>query len=114
MSKKGIVYSTDEGRMCPECERPVLECSCSALGTIIGDGEVRVRLETKGRKGKCVTLITGLPLDQLALKELGKELKNKCGSGGSVKNGAIEIQGDHCDLILKELSVKGWSAKRSG
>lgn len=75
---------------------------------------MRVSRETKGRKGKGVTLITGLPMHPDGLKDLAKELKQKCGSGGTVKKGTIEIQGDHRDVIVKELQDKGYAAKKSG
>lgn len=79
-----------------------------------GDGVVRVARQTKGRKGKGVTLITGVPLAGDDLKDLAKILKQRCGSGGTVKNGVIEIQGDHRDLVVAELSTKGWVVKKSG
>ena len=70
--------------------------------------------ETKGRKGAGVTVITGIPLDGDELKALAKELKNRCGSGGTVKDGTIEIQGDHRDGVLAELARRGFTAKRAG
>ncbi len=79
-----------------------------------GDGIVRVARQTKGRKGKGVTLITGVPLTAEELKDLAKTLKQKCGSGGTVKDGVIEIQGDHRDVLVKELSTRGWVVKKSG
>jgi len=75
---------------------------------------VRVGRETKGRKGKGVTLITGVPLDHDGLKALAKELKKQCGAGGAVKGGAIEIQGDHRDALVEALKSRGWVVKRSG
>ena len=69
---------------------------------------------TKGRKGKGVTVITGIPLDRDELQQLAKQLKQKCGSGGTVKEGAIEIQGDHRDTLVEELKKHGFTAKRSG
>ncbi len=78
------------------------------------DGVVRVMRETKGRKGKGVTLVSGVPLDGADLTRLGKELKKKCGSGGTVKNGIIEIQGDHRDQVVELLSGRGWTVKRAG
>ncbi len=78
------------------------------------DGVVRLMRETKGRKGKGVTLINGLPLDAAALKKIAKSLKQKCGSGGSVKNGVVEIQGDHRDILEKELKILGYKVKRAG
>ncbi len=109
------VYTTDKGRQCPECGRPVASCECAAKRSgPKGDGNVRVGRQTKGRKGKGVTLITGLPLGEDGLKELARELKQKCGTGGTVKDGAIEIQGDHRDMLVEELKRRGFSAKRSG
>lgn len=70
--------------------------------------------ETKGRKGKGVTLVTGVPLDDDELKKLGKTFKQKCGGGGSVKNGIIEIQGDHRDMLEKLLTGLGYKVKRAG
>jgi translation initiation factor 1 len=79
-----------------------------------GDGIVRVGRETKGRKGKAVTLITGVPLSLAELKRLARELKARCGCGGTVKDGVIEIQGDHRDKLIEALKSKGWSVKSSG
>ena len=78
------------------------------------DGIVRVGRETKGRKGAGVTVITGIPAHPEALKQIAKELKQKCGTGGTVKNGVIEIQGDQRDLLVKELSARGYTVKRAG
>jgi translation initiation factor 1 len=75
---------------------------------------IRISRETQGRKGKGVTVISGLALGQTELETLATELKKKCGSGGSVENGRIEIQGDHRDRLVEELSRKGWKTKRSG
>ena len=75
---------------------------------------VRVGWETQGRGGKGVTVITGLPLAPSALDDLDKQFKKRCGSGGSVRNGVIEIQGDHRDVLVAELVRLGWPAKRSG
>ena len=111
----GIVYSTEYGKMCPACSQPVLKCVCRQKKNVPkGDGIVRVGRETKGRKGNGVTLISGVPLDGEAIKSLGRELKKKCGTGGTVKDGIIEIQGDHRDLLVVELEKKGWTVKRSG
>jgi translation initiation factor 1 len=79
-----------------------------------GDGIVRVARETKGRKGKGVTVITGIPMDQKGLQRLAKELKRQCGAGGTVKNAAIEIQGDHRDLLVELLTARGYTVKRAG
>ena len=111
----GIVFSTEHGRMCPGCGRPVAECTCREERPIPqGDGIVRVSRETKGRKGKGVTVITGLAMDQAGLQRLAKELKRRCGAGGTVKGDAIEIQGDHRDLLVEELTKRGHTVKRSG
>ena len=79
-----------------------------------GDGTVRVSRETKGRKGKGVTLISGVPLGSQALAALAKDLKQRCGTGGTVKDGVIEIQGDHCDRVREWLAKEGWPAKVAG
>lgn len=113
-SNSGLVYSTDGGRMCPECRRPTAACTCQVQLVPIGDGVVRVSRQTKGRGGKCVTLIKGVALDSVALALLGKQLRTACGSGGTVKDGVIEVQGDHCELIMDELKKHGHEAKRVG
>ncbi len=110
----GVVYSTAQGKTCPECGKPVKACVCKSPSTPAGDGKVRVSRETKGRKGKGVTLVTGLPLAGEELKNLAKSLKQKCGVGGTVKEGVIEIQGDHRDLIVQELDKLGYQAKKAG
>jgi len=110
----GLVYSTEQGRMCPECRNPVEQCTCGKPGRPAGDGIVRVSRETKGRKGKGVTLITGIPLDDKELKAYAKVLKAKCGTGGTVKDGVVEIQGDHRDFLVPLLQQKGWTVKKSG
>lgn len=117
MSKKhngGLVYSTDQGRMCPQCRHPQDQCQCKQEARPLGDGVVRVSRETKGRKGKGVTLISGIPLPEAELKAYAKELKAKCGTGGTVKDGVVEIQGDQRDILVPLLQHKGWVVKRSG
>jgi translation initiation factor 1 len=112
-----IVYSTGVGRICPGCRRPVAQCACkTAAGKAVrGDvGVVRVSRQTANRGGKAVTLITGLPLDGTELAELARVLKRQCGSGGTVKDGAIEIQGEHRDALVAELLRRGFAAKRAG
>jgi len=79
-----------------------------------GDGIVRVSRQTKGRKGKGVTLVTGVPLDEQGLQELATDLKRKCGAGGTVRGATIEIQGDHRDLLVAELTKRGYTVKRAG
>ncbi|MCF8104031.1 MAG: translation initiation factor Sui1 [Desulfohalobiaceae bacterium] len=109
------VYSSERGRLCPECGRPVSGCRCAAGADLPEEGgPVRVSRESKGRKGRGVTVISGLPLKETDLKILGRKLKKKCGSGGTVKSGTIEIQGDHRDLVLTELKNLGYAVKKSG
>ena len=111
-----LVYSTDVGRVCPGCGQPIAQCSCKARTRPAGDGIVRVSRETAGRKGKGVTVVKGVPLDDAELTALGKQLKASCGSGGTVKDGVIEIQGDHLDKVLAWLKARpeGWTIKRAG
>ena len=114
-NSKRLVYSTVNGRMCPKCGWPADQCACSRESAIPkGDGIVRVARETKGRKGKGVTLITGLPLAGEEMKALAGELKRKCGTGGTIKDGVIEIQGDHRDSLVQELKNRGYTVKKSG
>jgi translation initiation factor 1 len=111
----GLVYSTDAGRMCPDCRQPVAGCICKQAVIPRGDGVVRVSRETKGRGGKSVTVVKGLALDTDALAQVGKQLKTACGSGGTVKDGVIEVQGDHCDLVVETLKKLGHThVKRAG
>ena len=101
--------------MCPDCGKPKATCACRQQKPISkGDGIVRIRRETKGRKGKGVTVITGIPLDHQSLRKLAKRLKQRCGAGGTLKEGVIEIQGDHRDLVVEELEKQGYKVKRSG
>jgi translation initiation factor 1 len=114
-SSGGLVYSTEGGRMCPGCRRPVADCTCrQAAAAPAGDGIVRVQRETKGRGGKAVTVVRGAPLDAAGLVKFGQELKAACGSGGTVKDGVIEVQGDHVEKVLGVLQQRGWKARRSG
>jgi len=115
-SNGGLVYSTESGRMCPGCRQPVAACTCKAGATAapVGDGVVRVSRQTKGRGGKAVTLVKGLALDPVALAALGKQLRTACGAGGTVKDGVIEVQGDHCDLVMEQLTKLGHRPKRAG
>lgn len=115
-SAAGLVYSTDAGRMCPDCRQPLAQCACqqAAASRVLGDGKVRVSRETKGRGGKAVTLVKGLALNEADLVQLGKQLKAACGSGGTVKDGVIEIQGDHVERVLAALKAQGHEARRAG
>ena len=111
----GLVYSTERGRMCPRCRQPIGQCSCAKRPSApVSDGVVRVSRETKGRNGKAVTVIRGLALDSVALVVLGGKLKTACGAGGTVKNGLIEVQGDHCDRVIEYLAGQGCTVKRAG
>jgi translation initiation factor 1 len=80
----------------------------------VGDGVVRVSRQTSGRKGSGVCLITGLPLAEAELKKIAKQLKQQCGSGGAVKNGVIEIQGEHRATLVVVLLKLGYQAKLAG
>ncbi|TXR54715.1 translation initiation factor Sui1 [Reinekea thalattae] len=108
------VYSTESGRICPDCDQPIADCVCAQATIPEGDGIVRLSRQTKGRKGKGVTLVTGVLLAPDELKKLAKELKTKAGTGGTVKDGVIEIQGDCRDLLYSLLSDKGYQVKKSG
>lgn len=110
----GLVYSTDSGRMCPACRQPVAQCVCGATPIPVGDGIVRVSRETKGRGGKAVTVVKGVLLDATGLGDLGKQLKTACGTGGTVKDGVIEVQGDHCERVVQILKAQGYTVKRAG
>ena len=110
-----IVYSTGLGSLCPNCRRPLRECVCpKGVPGAAKPSAVRVARETKGRAGKGVTIISGLPLTFREIAALATQLKKRCGSGGTVRGGIIEIQGDHRDVIVDELIKMGWPAKKSG
>lgn len=113
MSSK-LVYSTETGKICPQCQSPVNDCCCKKVSHDIGSGNVKILYETKGRKGKGATLITELALESKEITKLAKELKAKCATGGTVKGNIIEIQGDHRDKILQLLLSKGITAKKAG
>lgn len=110
----GLVYSTESGRMCPDCRQPVATCVCGQKPLVQGDGWVRVSRETKGRGGKAVTVVKGLALAASDLAALGKQLRAACGSGGTVKDGVIEVQGDHVDRVMAALQAEGHRVKRAG
>lgn len=110
-----LVYSSEHGSMCPTCKQPKTQCTCKKqMHVPSSDGVVRVRFETKGRKGKGVTVITGVPLGDSELKNFVKQLKTRCGSGGTLKEGVVEIQGDQCAVLIPVLQQQGWSVKRCG
>jgi translation initiation factor 1 len=117
-----LVYSTESGRMCPACRQPIALCKCpsakqakaAAAMNAPADGVVRVQRETKGRGGKSVTVVKGLALEAAALAQLAKQLKAACGSGGTVKEGVIEVQGDHVEAVMAALQKQGHRVKRVG
>ena len=110
-----LVYSTEQGRVCPECGRPVAACICRRQAApAAGDGILRVSREKAGRGGKTVTVVRGAALEPAALQALGKRLKAACGSGGTVKEGVVEIQGDHADRLVALLQQEGFAVKRAG
>ena len=117
--KSRLVYSTESGRICPDCRKPVKNCSCKknqpkSHSNIQLDGIIRIRRETKGRKGKTVTSISGFQEGTDDLKKIAKTLKSLCGSGGSIKDGVIIIQGDHRQTVQSELQKQGFKVKLAG
>ncbi len=123
MTKSTIVYSTESGRICPDCNKPVSSCVCKKKKYSEGnrssrnwpdDGIIRIMRETKGHGGKTITIIGNIPLENSQLKELAKKLKTRCGAGGSIKDGEIIIQGDHRKNILDELTRQGYRVKLAG
>lgn len=123
MNDSRLVYSTETGRICPECGKPVSACSCKKKKAVKADkqptgypndGTIRIQREVKGRKGKIVTAVFGVPLENEELQKFAKTLKRRCGAGGSVKDGVIVIQGDHRHTLLDEIRKYGYTAKLSG
>ena len=119
MNDTRLVYSTETGQICPKCQKPVSSCTCKKKrpetpSPFKPDGTIRIQRETKGRKGKTVTTVFGFDLDDQALKALAKDLKQHCGTGGSVKDGVIVIQGDHRDTVKGFLEGKGFMVKIAG
>jgi translation initiation factor 1 len=122
-----LVYSSEQGRICPACGKTETRCQCRGKGARArmkakddaaalkaSDGIVRVGRSTKGRKGKTVSTVTGVPLTEEELVSLAGELKRRCGTGGALKDGVIEIQGDHRDTLVEELEKRGFKVKRAG
>lgn len=115
-----LVYSTDGGRVstCPRCGKPYKQCRCDDPTAVPpakkSDGIVRVMRDRKGRGGKTVTVIDGVMGSEAELTTLAQQLKKLCGSGGTVKDGNIEIQGDHCDKVQAKLTELGYKVKRAG
>lgn len=119
MSESRLVYSTESGRVCPGCGKPAKNCTCKGgrpgpQGKTESDGTIRIGREKKGRKGKTVTTISGFNVAGDDLKQIAKNLKGKCGTGGSIKNGVIIIQGDHRQAIQCELQQQGFKVKFAG
>ena len=116
MKNNNLVYSTDHGQMCPGCNQPKDKCICKSQSQLIptSDGIVRIARQTKGRKGKGVSIITGIPLPEAELKAVATTLKTKCGTGGTCKNGTIEIQGDNREKLKTELEKMGYKVKLAG
>ena len=128
------VYSTSLGKMCPGCHRSTANCTCTAKekrslkhtdskqkglshGEADGDpkdGIIRIRLEKKGRGGKAVTSVNGLPGNEKELKALAKKIKSKLGTGGAIKNAIVEFQGDRREDVQKHLEAMNFTVKRVG
>jgi translation initiation factor 1 len=109
------VYTTEQGRICPECGAPKAQCRCRQIQQQpVGDGIVRVGRQTKGRKGSGVTTISGLPLPPDQLRDLAGRLKKRCGAGGAIDKGVIEIQGEHRDTLVQVLQQLGYTVKKTG
>lgn len=113
-----LVYSTEKGQLCSGCGEAISECVCAELEDKNRldnlDGIVRIRRETSGRKGKGVTTITGIPLPEKELKALAKKLKKVCGTGGALKDGIVEIQGDQREKLKALLEKEGFTVKLAG
>jgi translation initiation factor 1 len=111
------VYSSEQGRLCPDCGAARNHCRCRqqpAAAAPEGDGIVRIRRQSKGRGGKTVTLIEGLPDDAAALRERATRLKRHCGVGGAVREHCIEIQGDQRERLAVLLRAEGFTVKLAG
>ena len=113
MTDRRLVYSTDRGSVCATCGWPKADCRCSSRldEPVPPKVTAKLRLETKGRKGKSVTVVDGLPRNALFLEELAKALKTSLGTGGAVRDGAVEIQGDHRDRLRSLLAARGFIVK---
>lgn len=109
-----LVYTTDTGRHCPNCQKAIAVCACRTLTQIASTDFAAVRRESKGRGGKTVTVISGLALPEDALSTLASLLKKQAGTGGTLKNGIIEIQGDQVESVLATLTERGIKVKKIG
>ncbi len=108
-----LVYSTDKGRLCPSCHHAAAQCQCRQQ-IAQGDGNIRISYETKGRNGRGVTCITGIPLASDELKQLLKQLKQRTSTGGTMKHGQLQLQGDQRQLIKQLLPSYDWFIKVVG
>jgi translation initiation factor 1 len=118
--RRGIVYHSSpqtSGERCPRCGWPIDSCACAkkdeTAGPLAGQ-RVRVSRSSAGRGGKTVTLVAGLEGGDAVLAPLAKKLKARCGAGGTVKDGVVEIQGDHVETVIALLAAEGYRSKRSG
>lgn len=115
MSKDRLVWSSKTGGNCADCGNRLDRCACGdKKSSPAGDGVVRIRREVKGRRGKTVTTISGIPLPDDELRQLASKLKQRCGTGGSLTEGVIIIQGDHRSLLQPVLEEMGYQVKLSG
>lgn len=116
MSNSRLVYSTESGRTCPTCGNPLSKCNCKKKNAPAQptDGIIRIRREVKGRRGKTASIVSGFELDAGEIKEMARLLKRLCGTGGSVKDGEIVIQGDHRETIKAKLEQQGFNVKLAG
>ena len=112
MGRATLTYSTEFGSICQDCEKPKDQCTCNpSANPKDGINTVRVSSTNKGRKGKTVTLIKGLRMKPSELKEYAGKLKKRTGTGGSLKDGVIEIQGDYRDKVEEILRKDGWEVR---
>ena len=123
MQNHRLVYSTETGRICTRCGKAAVQCRCKKRKETSRDrqpsgypqdGTVRIRREVKGRRGKTVTAVFGLSLEGRALKRFARDLKQACGSGGTVKDGIVVIQGDHRDTLRTVIAKRGYTVKIAG
>jgi len=122
MADTRLVYFTELGRICPQCSQPQKKCRCRkrkpktdpANAGYPQDGIVRVRREVKGRGGKTVSTVFGVPLEGADLKRFAKGLKQRCGTGGTIKDGVIIIQGDHREKLAAAVRAQGYQVKIAG
>jgi translation initiation factor 1 len=115
MNNDRLVWSGKTGGNCAQCAKRLDRCKCAEKrNRPASDGIVRIKREVKGRRGKTVTTISGIPLPDDELRELASKLKQRCGTGGSVTDGVIIIQGDHRSLLQPELEKLGYQIKLAG